>query len=204
MSSHKKKVLKKKVKPAAKTRTYILSTIIWVLLVIGLTPVDSHEFSRPMTAMDFISKHLATFTNLEFEEVIALSKVESNHTDGIVTWEASVRDNSRGRLQVCDKTSKWLGVADPATVMADTEQAIYWGMKYMSIQKARAQTNALNKGITLTPKELRRRMFASYNAGGVYYTREVTQQGSVRLMFKNQRYVDKCEKAYAHAIKVFK
>ena len=164
---------------------------IALLIVIGV-PSVAHDSALIVDAEynRYIKNYLRIFDNLEVAEVLAVIKLESNFRVDLVTNEKSVHDRSYGPMQVRLKTARGMGFTGKPEALLTWKEGLYWGMKYLSISKELAVKSIRNSAKT-DGQLTRRRMFAIYNAGGLYWV-----DGIVGGRYINNDYVKVCEINY--------
>ena len=144
-----------------------------------------------VSELDFyMAKYLKDFSNLEVAEVLAVIQRESRFRPKTVTLERKVRDKSYGPMQVRLKTARGMGFTGTPEDLCTWREGLYWGMRYLSYAKKVAQ-KTLRYASESNTHVLRRRMFAIYNSGGVYW-----QDGVVGGKYINSIYVHACERNY--------
>lgn len=170
---------------------YIGLTIIISIFFILINPHKSSESTeRVKTAPDYIIQYLDTFSNLEYAEVLAIMQRESCGKPNLVVYENKVKDYSYGPMQVRGKTLRYLGFNGDFNEILNYEAGIYWGMKFLSICKETVTKDYLKTYNEINKHEIRRRTFATYNAGGVYWQDDNPNQ------YINHSYVRDCEWNY--------
>lgn len=167
--------------------------LLFLTVVIFCAPQFSKEayIYKTETIHDYIVKYLEIFPNLEYAEVSAVIQKESNGRSNLITYEKSVNDYSYGIMQVRGKTLRSMGFTGDFKEILNYEYGLYWGMKFLSICKENVTRDYLRTYKVIDKNIIRKRTFATYNAGGVYW-----KNGHEGKKYINHSYVRGCEWYY--------
>jgi hypothetical protein len=166
--------------------------LVAILFFFFLFPGFTNESTRPADQITYLSKYLELFPNLELAEVLAVIWKESRCNPTLKFYEATVNDYSYGPMQVRLRTARGLGFTGKPKDLLTWEHGLYYGMKYLSFCKTNATKTYLKENGVLNKHIVRKRTFASYNAGGVYY--KVDDVGE--QVYINRDYVLECDNTY--------
>lgn len=178
--------------PRTKSWIQLIYFILVPILLILVSPQISNEAVYKVKTMhDYIEQYLKLFPNLEYAEVLAVINRESGGKADLVTYEKSVKDYSYGPMQVRGKTLRAMGFRGDFRRILNYEDGIYWGMKFLSICKENVTREYLKTHKVKNKNAIRKRTFATYNAGGVYW-----RTGYEGEKYINHSYVRACEWHY--------